>query len=798
MDVDIPLNCVVGICGVSGSGKSSLSLGVLYAEGSRRYLEALSTYTRRRITQSGKANIDSIEHIPATLALNQRPTIPGIRSTFGTQTELLNSIRLLFSRCGSYKCPECGNYLEPSINVASDIELECDNCHHKFMGLGAEDYSFNSTGACPNCSGTGVEHVIDEDSLVDPNKSLKNGAVTSWQKTNLWWMYLVAEEAGVNVEIPFKDLSQYEKDIVLYGDEFNKDITIVSKNGKFFDLDATFLNAYTVVENALNKSTSEKELKKINRFLKTSTCSICNGSRINEHANSTLLNGKTLSEVSDMTMDKLILWLDDVVSSLNNNALKTMATNIIEEFMVNANYLKKLGLDYITLNRPSSTLSTGELQRVLLARTLRNRTTGLLYVLDEPSIGLHLSNMEGLISVIKQLVRDGNSVVIVDHEMLLLDSCDYIIEIGPKAGNKGGTIVSQGLINDVKSDEHSIIAGYLNGVENTVIRDITCKEDLFDEGIIELETGPIYTLKDLSLKLPKEKLSVITGVSGSGKTTLILESLYPAINNTINNQKLPEHIKSINSDIEKIYLIDSSPIGKNVKSTVGTYSKVLDKIRKLYADISDFYKTADFSYNTGKLQCPHCKGTGIISMDVQFLPDIEITCPECHGLRYSDEVDNVLYNTYSIKDIMGLTIEEAVEVFKDETTIRNKLSLLNDLGLGYLTIGESTPKLSGGEAQRLKLASQINKSQKNSLFIFDEPSIGLHPKDVIVLNKTFQKLLDKKATIVVIEHDVDIIHNADYIVDMGPGGGVNGGEILVMGTLENLKECEKSITKKYV
>ena len=798
MDVDIPLNCVVGICGVSGSGKSSLSLGVLYAEGSRRYLEALSTYTRRRISQSGKANIDSIEHIPATLALNQRPAIPSIRSTFGTQTELLNSIRLLFSRCGSYKCPKCGNYLEPSINVASDIELECDNCHHKFMGLGAEDYSFNSTGACSNCSGTGIEHVIDEESLVDPNKSLKNGAVTSWQKTNLWWMYLVAEQAGVNAEIPFKDLSQFEKDIVLYGDEFNKDITIVSKNGKFFDLDATFLNAYTVVENALNKSTSEKELKKINRFLKTSTCSTCNGSRINEQANSTLLNGKTLSEVSDMTMDKLILWLDEVVSSLNDKALKTMAANIIEEFMINANYLKKLGLDYITLNRPSSTLSTGELQRVQLARTLRNRTTGLLYVLDEPSIGLHLSNMEGLISVIKQLVRDGNSVVIVDHEMLLLDSCDYIIEIGPKAGNNGGTIVSQGLIKDVKNDENSIIAGYLNGVENTVIRDISTKDDLFDEGSIELETSPIYTLKDLSLKLPKEKLSVITGVSGSGKTTLILESLYPAINNTINNQKLPKHIKSIDSDIEKVYLIDSSPIGKNVKSTVGTYSKVLDKIRKLYADISDFYKTADFSYNTGKLQCPHCKGTGIISMDVQFLPDIEITCPECQGLRYSDEVDNVLYNTYSIKDIMGLTIEEAVDVFKDETTIRNKLSLLNDLGLGYLTIGESTPKLSGGEAQRLKLASQINKSQKNSLFIFDEPSIGLHPRDVIVLNKTFQKLLDKKATIVVIEHDVDIIHNADYIVDMGPGGGVNGGEILVMGTLEDLKECEKSITKKYV
>ncbi len=798
MDVDIPLNCVVGICGVSGSGKSSLSLGVLYAEGSRRYLEALSTYTRRRISQSGKANIDSIEHIPATLALNQRPAIPGIRSTFGTQTELLNSIRLLFSRCGSYKCPKCGNYLEPSINVASDIELECDNCHHKFMGLGAEDYSFNSTGACSNCSGTGIEHVIDEESLVDPNKSLKDGAVTSWQKTNLWWMYLVAQEAGVNAEIPFKDLSQYEKDIVLYGDEFNKYITIVSKSGKIFDLDATFLNAYTVVENALNKSTSEKELKKINRFLKTSTCSTCNGSRINEQANSTLLNGKTLSEVSNMTMDKLVLWLEDVVSSLNDKALKTMAANIIEEFMINANYLKKLGLDYITLNRPSSTLSTGELQRVQLARTLRNRTTGLLYVLDEPSIGLHLSNMEGLISVIKQLVRDGNSVVIVDHEMLLLDSCDYIIEIGPKAGNNGGTIVSQGLIKDVKNDENSIIAGYLNGVENTVIRDISTKDDLFDEGSIELETSPIYTLKDLSLKLPKEKLSVITGVSGSGKTTLILESLYPAINNTINNQKLPKHIKSIDSDIEKVYLIDSSPIGKNVKSTVGTYSKVLDKIRKLYADISDFYKTADFSYNTGKLQCPHCKGTGIISMDVQFLPDIEITCPECQGLRYSDEVDNVLYNTYSIKDIMGLTIEEAVDVFKDETTIRNKLSLLNDLGLGYLTIGESTPKLSGGEAQRLKLASQINKSQKNSLFIFDEPSIGLHPRDVIVLNKTFQKLLDKKATIVVIEHDVDIIHNADYIVDMGPGGGVNGGEILVMGTLEDLKECEKSITKKYV
>ena len=800
IDVNIPLNKIVGISGVSGSGKSSLALGVLYAEGSRRYLEALSTYTRRRISQGEKAKVDSILHVPSALALHQRPNVPSIRSTFGTATELLNSVRLLFSRCGNYICPN-GHILEASASVARDEQLECPVCHERFYGLGAEEYAFNSSGACPKCGGTGIVETVNMDSLIpDKDLTIDEGAVAPWN--SLMWSLMtdVCRAMGVRTDVPFKDLTKEEQDIVYDGPMVKKHIFYRPKKGDTTlatEMDFTYYSAKATVLNALKKVKDEKSMSRVSKFLKEEVCPECNGSRINKRANSTLLGGKNLSQVCNMSLRDLNSWLPKVVNELNDE-VRQMGKNILEEFMLNANALLSLGLGYLTLDRASNTLSTGELQRVQLARTVRNRTTGVLYVLDEPSIGLHPANVDGLINLMKQLIKDGNSVVLVDHDTRILKVSDYMIEIGPEAGAKGGEVIGKGTIDDIIKNKASIIGPYLSNKEKIRVRNEINKDDIFKLGKISLKTNSIHTVKPLDIEIPKGRLTTITGVSGSGKTTLILESLYPAIKAKLNNEQMPKHIKELKADwVNKINLIDATPIGNNVRSTVATYSGVFDDLRKLYGKISN-YTASDFSYNTGKLKCKTCDGTGVISMDVQFLPDIEMTCNSCDGTRYSDDVDEICYNNYSIKDVMKLTINEAVEVFKDNKKIREKLQVLVDLGIGYLTLGEATPALSGGEAQRLKLASEIGKVQDGSIFIFDEPSIGLHPKDVKTLLQVFQKLIDNGATIIVIEHDLDVIKNSDYIIDMGPEGGYLGGEVVARGTKEEIKNNKNSITGKYL
>lgn len=802
IDVDIPLGKIVAISGVSGSGKSSLALGVLYAEGSRRYLEALSTYTRRRITQAEKANVESVQYVPAALALHQRPNVPNIRSTFGTSTELLNSLRLLYSRCGNYICHN-GHILRPSLNVAREMELECEECGEKFFGLGAEEYAFNSDGACPNCSGTGIERIIDDSTLVpDENKTLEEGAVESWNMFGINWMYHVAGELGVRLDVPFKELSDEEKDIVYNGPAVERYINIPSKNGKLFELNAVYRNAHKAVEEALKNAKTEKGLQRINKYLKTEVCTECNGTRLNKRANSTLFGGINISEASKMTLEDLVKWIPKTIGDLPEE-MQEMAGNIAEEFMDNANILLDLGLSYISLDRPSNTLSTGELQRVQLARTLRNPTTGVLYVLDEPSIGLHPSNVDGLITVMKRLIEDGNSIILVDHDVRILKVADYMIELGPYAGHNGGNLIAEGTINQIETNDDSLIAKFLSNEEKIIIREKSAKDNLFEYGAMELSTKEIHNVKPLNVKIPKGKLTVVSGVSGSGKTTLLLESLYPAIKSVISNEKLPNNVDYIDCEgIGKIELIDSVPIGKNVRSTVATYSGVLDDLRKEFAklDISKEkgYNASDFSYNTGSLRCPTCNGTGTISMDIQFLPDVEMTCPDCDGLRYGADADEIRLNGLSISEIMGLTIDQAIDELADLDKLITKLGKLSNLGLGYLTIGEATPRLSGGEAQRLKLASEIGKSQENSIFIFDEPSIGLHPLDVRVLLNVFQTLIDSGATVIVIEHDLDIISNADYIIDIGIDENHFGGDILACGTLEDILNSKESLTAKYL
>lgn len=808
IDVDIPLNKIVGIAGVSGSGKSSLSLGVLYAEGSRRYLESLSTYTRRRMTQAAKANVDEILYVPASLALHQRPAVPGIRSTFGTGTELLNSIRLMFSRLANHRCPN-GHYLEPSLNVAAEKELICPKCKAQVFAPGAEELAFNSQGACPKCNGVGTIRTVDESTLVpDENLTIDEGAVAPWN--SLMWSLMtdICREMGVRTNIPFKDLTDTEKEIVYHGPAEKKHIFYHSKTtNQAGELDFTYFNAVYTVENALAKVKDEKGMKRVEKFLKENLCPECGGTRLSEKARAPKLRGISLTEVCKMTLSELIEWVKGVPGSLPSE-MRPMAEAICESFFVTAKRLMDLGLGYLTLDRTASTLSTGERQRMQLARSVRNRTTGVLYVLDEPSIGLHPANIKGLNTVMHDLVADGNSVILVDHDTQILSESDWIIELGPESGANGGQVISEGTISETVSNPNSKIGPFLSDKTDRIIRQRIEKSEMFDEGEIKLSTSKIHTVKPLKMRIPKGRLTVVTGVSGSGKTTLILESLIPALENKFSGKKLPEHVKDIQADgIKQIKLIDATPIGINVRSTVATYANIHDELRKVFAKTEDAkelgHKSGEFSYNTGSLRCPTCDGTGSIVLDVQFLPDVDIPCPDCQGSRYSKTAEKIKYVTksneiYTLPQIMAMDINHALVACREINLVRQRLQTLSDLGLGYLILGEATPSLSGGEAQRLKLASEMGRKQEDTIFVFDEPTIGLHPLDVKTLIGVFQKLIANNATVIVIEHDLDLIKNADYIIDMGPDGGDKGGEIVFEGTPEEICNCENSKTGEFL
>ncbi len=808
IDVDVPLHGITAIAGVSGSGKSSLALGVLYAEGSRRYLESLSTYTRRRMTQASRADVDEVLYVPASLALHQRPGVPGIRSTFGTGTELLNSLRLMFSRLGSHRCPN-GHYVKPGFQVALMQEIVCPECGEHFYGPGAEELAFNSQGACKCCGGTGTVRTVDRSTLVpDESISIDDGAVAPWN--SLMWSLMtdVCRAMGVRTDVPFKDLTDREREIVCDGPMEKKHIFYRPKKADTAtagEMDFTYYSATATVLNALNKVKDEKGMKRVEKFLKEDVCPECHGTRLSEAARAPHLMGISLDQACEMTLKESIEWVKAVPASLSEE-MRPMAQNICESYLEVAARLMDLGLSYLTLDRASSTLSTGERQRMQLARAVRNRTTGVLYVLDEPSIGLHPANIVGLNGVMHDLVKDGNSVLLVDHDVQILKEADWLIEMGPEAGAKGGMVIAEGTIHDIEQDPASVIGKYIYGEQ--ALKKKPSAQALFADGVIHLETNRIHTVKPLSVKIPKSRLTVITGVSGSGKTTLVLESLVPALDALCNGKKMPDHVKKIDAEgIKHIKLIDATPIGINVRSTVATYANVHDELRKCYARTKaarqSGYMAGDFSYNTGSLRCPVCDGTGQISLDVQFLPDVEIPCPDCRGSRYAKSAKKIRYRNKageerSLPELMDMDVNTALEFCRDMSAVSQRLETLRDLGLGYLTLGEETPGLSGGEAQRLKLASEMGRQQEDSVFVFDEPTIGLHPKDVETLLQVFRTLINHGATVLVIEHDLDVIRSADYVIDMGPEGGEDGGRIVACGTPEEIRACGDSITGRFI
>lgn len=801
VDVDIPLGELVGIAGVSGSGKSSLALGVIYAEGSRRYLEALSAYTRRRLTQATEAAVDSMENVPAALALHQRPAVPGVRSTFGTMTELLNPLRLLYSRVGTYECPN-GHRVPPSTAVALMRPMVCPECGASFEGRSAEEMSFNGAGGCPRCTGTGVVREVDESKLVpDDSLTLREGAVQAWNQMGIQWMYRVAGELGVRVDTPYRDLTPEERHIVMHGPEVQRTVMIPSSNGKLFELNCTYRNARRAVEESLGKATTEKAIERIDRFMTAAVCPECGGTRLCPGARSVLVRGIPIQDACAMPLSEVVGWVAGVPDEVPDE-VRPMAGAICGQFEVTSRRLLQLGLGYLSLDRAGSTLSTGERQRVQLARSVRARLTGALYVLDEPSIGLHPSNVDGLLGVVRDLQAGGNTVVMVDHDVRALRACDRIIEMGPGAGTDGGSVVCQGTVGEVSADPRSLIGPFLAGTADQRVRARCPADRVFDIGRIRMRTGPIHTVRPLDVEMPRGRLVAVTGVSGSGKTTMVLESLVPALEG-----ERPSHVVSIDAPgVSRAKLIDATPIGANVRSTVATYCGVLDDLRRMFAATPGArdagLKASDFSYNTGSLRCPGCDGTGHVTLDVQFLPDVEMECPDCRGGRYSEAARAVRWvsadgEELSIVDVMGMTVDRALVALRG-TRCEPRLRTLSELGLGYLTLGEATPALSGGEAQRLKLASEMGRRLGDSVLVFDEPTIGLHPLDVRTLVGVFDRLIGEGATVVVIEHDMDLVANADYVIDMGPGGGEDGGEVVAAGTPEEVAADPRSVTGPYL
>ncbi|MEO6090107.1 MAG: excinuclease ABC subunit UvrA [Umezawaea sp.] len=810
VDVTVPLRKLVAVAGVSGSGKSSLAMGVLYAEGSRRYIEALSTYTRRRMSQAPRAAVDSVRHVPAALALRQRPGVPGVRSTFGTSTELLNVLRLLYSRLGSHCCPN-GHRQAPTIDVALNLNLTCPVCGVSFYPPGAESLAFNSDGVCPHCTGTGVVREIDEERLVpDPSRTIEQGAVAPWSMFGLTVMPQVVAEFGVRTEVPYAELTAEERDIVMHGPAEKRHISVPSKSGKLFELNFTYRNARMAVREAMDKATSERGLSRVNKFISAQVCPTCHGTRLSEQARATLVDGENLADATAKTLDELVSWAPAIGDSLPRDMVP-MASSIVSTLLGNARRLVELGLGYLSLDRASSTLSTGERQRVQLARAVRNQTTGVLYVLDEPSIGLHPSNVDGLLGVMRDLLQDGNSVVLVDHDVQVLREADWLIEIGPGSGADGGRILATGDVASLAENPKSLLGGFLVGREPVVVRPRVDSDEVFDHGRVHLSTSPLHTVHALDLDLPQGRLTAVTGVSGSGKTTLILESLVPALEAKSSGGRLPAWVTAVDAGgITRVNVVDATPIGVNVRSTVATYSGVLDELRRAYAATPTAQErglaAGDFSYNTGSLRCPRCEGTGQVSLDVQFLPDVDIVCPECAGSRYAPAASDYLRaapgepaeDGIALPDLLALTVRQAIGKLQDIRRVRSRLQVLVDLGLGYLALGEATTALSGGEAQRLKLASELDRDQADALFVLDEPSVGLHPLDVRTLLSVIQRLTDKGATVIVIEHDLDMIANADYVVDMGPGGGVEGGTIVATGTPQLLADNPCSPTARYL
>jgi excinuclease ABC subunit A len=794
IDVDVPLWRTVAVVGVSGSGKTSLAMGTLYAEGLHRFLESLSTYSRRRLTQAQRPDVDRIDHLPPALALRQRPPVPGPRSTVGTMSEVLNVLRLMMSRLGSHLCPN-GHRVEPSIATQSE-EIICPVDGVRFVHPSAESFAFNSYGACPACQGLGVRSEVDESTLVpDPGKTIAEGAVLPWNSGGRRLSMYAAGELGVRLDVPYRSLTDHERDIVLHGEPVQRRVTLHSgRNGRSVQLSVNYDNAVAAVERSL-RSDNERTRRLVQRFVVTRVCSVCHGARLRPEALASQLGGRNLAEISALSLGELGGFMAGLPAGLPAE-LSRMTAGLLAELNGRLTPLLDVGLAYLTLDRAGATLSTGERQRIELTSTVRASTTGMLYVLDEPSVGLHPSNVAGLRKTISALAGNGNSVVVVEHEREVIRGADWVIELGPAAGDKGGTVIAQGPPGRLPTDPQSIMGPFLAGAA-AVPRDRPPRTG--PGGQITIDIGDLYNLHDLTAAFPVGRLTALAGPSGAGKTALVLDSLIPAARALLSGSALPGHVRRLDlAGLRQVVQVDASPIGQNARSTPATYSGAFDQIRRVFAE-SPYarrrrWKPGHFSFNTRDGQCPTCLGLGHIDLDVQYLPDITVGCPTCHGARFNDATLAVRIDGLTIADVLGLSVDEALERFAGRAPVTAALRPVSEVGLGYLRLGEPTPSLSGGESQRLRIASRLRASQRGALYVFDEPSTGLHPLDVATLVGVFDRLLAAGATIIVIDHDLDLLAAADHLIDMGPGGGPDGGRVIAAGTPEHVAGDPGSVT----
>ena len=803
VNVDVPLGKIVGVAGVSGSGKSSLALGVLYAEGSRRYLDALSTYTRRRMTQAAKASVDEVLYVPAALALHQRPAVPGIRSTFGTGTELLNSLRLMYSRLASHRCPN-GHYLAPTLAVAAGQELICPECGAHFYAPSAEELAFNSQGACRTCGGTGTVQTVDRATLVpDESLTIDEGAVAPWN--SLMWSLMtdVCRAMGVRTDVPFRDLTDVEKEIVYDGPAEKKHIFYHSKNSEQAgELDFTYYSAVRTVENALSKVKDEKGMKRVEKFLRQDICPDCGGSRLCAAARAPRLQGIPLDEACRMTLSDLVAWVSGVPAALPEE-MRPMAQSICESFQTVAKRLMDLGLGYLALDRAAAPLSTGERQRMQLARAVRNRTTGVLYVLDEPSIGLHQRDNDKLIATLKNLRDLGNTVIVVEHDEDTMRSADYIVDVGPGAGVHGGEIVAVGSVKDICKAKRSITGDYLSGRKRIAVPQT---RRTGNGNFLTVKGARENNLRNIDVRFPLGEFVCVTGISGSGKSSLINEILYKTLACELNGARSRagkcDGVEGLEF-VDKVIGIDQQPIGRTPRSNPATYTGVFGDIRTLFSNTQDAkqrgYGPGRFSFNVKGGRCEACQGDGLLKIEMHFLADVYVPCEVCKGKRYNRETLEVKYKEKTISDVLNMTVEEAVVFFANQPKIARKLQTLLDVGLGYVTLGQSATTLSGGEAQRVKLANELaRRSTGKTVYILDEPTTGLHIADVHRLIEVLQKLVDAGNTVIVIEHNLDLIKCADHIIDLGPEGGSAGGLVIAEGTPEQVAEVPGSFTGQYL